>query len=128
MWHDGCRGVAQRLADEYGLTAPWGVDTAADLLSTVMFPETLERLTVDRQIRRSPGAPDVNLVGTRAASRIVPFLRALPAWRDVLRRIADRMSAPLHPSERPTCAREPNPIWEGPLPTSRSDGSATPRS
>jgi AcrR family transcriptional regulator len=48
QWLDGCRGVAQRLADEGRLADPWTVDTAADLLWTCMFPEALERLTVGR--------------------------------------------------------------------------------
>jgi AcrR family transcriptional regulator len=47
-WHDGCRSIAQRLADEARLADPWTVDTAADLIWSHMFPETLERLTVDR--------------------------------------------------------------------------------
>jgi AcrR family transcriptional regulator len=48
IWHDGCRAVAQRLADEGHLAAPWTVDTAADLMWTFMFPDPLGRLTVDR--------------------------------------------------------------------------------
>jgi AcrR family transcriptional regulator len=47
-WHDGCRRIARGLADEQRLAEPWTVDTAADLLWTFMFPETLERLTVGR--------------------------------------------------------------------------------
>jgi AcrR family transcriptional regulator len=48
-WRAGCRSVVQRLADEGLLAPPWTVDTAADLLWTFMFPEVLERLTVDRR-------------------------------------------------------------------------------
>jgi AcrR family transcriptional regulator len=47
-WHAGCRELAQRLDDEHRLATPWTVTTAADLLWTFMFPDTLERLTVDR--------------------------------------------------------------------------------
>jgi AcrR family transcriptional regulator len=47
-WHEACRRIAQRLADERLLAEPWTVETAADLLWSLMFPETLERLTVDR--------------------------------------------------------------------------------
>lgn len=49
IWHDACRRIAQRLADEGRLAEPWTVRTAADLLWTFMFPEVLERLTVDRR-------------------------------------------------------------------------------
>jgi AcrR family transcriptional regulator len=48
LWHDGARSLAQRLADEGQLAEPWTVDTAADLLWSLMFPETLGRLTGDR--------------------------------------------------------------------------------
>jgi AcrR family transcriptional regulator len=48
LWLETCRGISQRLADEGRLAAPWTVDTAADLLWSCMFPETLERLTVAR--------------------------------------------------------------------------------
>jgi AcrR family transcriptional regulator len=48
MWLEACRGITQRLADEERLAVPWTVDTAADLLWSCMFPETLERLTVRR--------------------------------------------------------------------------------
>jgi AcrR family transcriptional regulator len=50
-WHAACRELAQRLDDEHRLAAPWTVATAADLLWTFMFPETLERLTIDRSWR-----------------------------------------------------------------------------
>lgn len=46
VWHEACRDIAQRLADERRLAAPWTVETAADLLWSFMFPETLERLTI----------------------------------------------------------------------------------
>jgi len=36
------------LAAEGRLAKPWTVDTGTDLLWSFMFPETLERLTVDR--------------------------------------------------------------------------------
>jgi AcrR family transcriptional regulator len=49
LWHDGARSLAQRLADEGQLAEPWTVDTAADLLWSLMFPETLGRLTIDRR-------------------------------------------------------------------------------
>jgi hypothetical protein len=48
VWREGCRRLAQRLADEQRLAEPWTVDTAADVIWGFMFPETLERLTVDR--------------------------------------------------------------------------------
>jgi AcrR family transcriptional regulator len=47
-WHEGCRNIVQRLADEGHLAPPFTVATGADLLWTFMFPETLERLIVDR--------------------------------------------------------------------------------
>jgi AcrR family transcriptional regulator len=47
-WLEGCRGIVQRLAEEGVLAEPWTVDTAADLLWSFMFPEALERLTVER--------------------------------------------------------------------------------
>jgi AcrR family transcriptional regulator len=47
-WLDGCRKLAQGLADEGRLAEPWTPETAADLLWTFMFPETLERLMIDR--------------------------------------------------------------------------------
>jgi AcrR family transcriptional regulator len=47
-WLDGCRQLAQDLADEGRLAEPWTPDTAADLLWSFMFPETLERLTITR--------------------------------------------------------------------------------
>jgi hypothetical protein len=47
-WHAACRELAQRLEHEHRLAEPWTVATAADLLWTFMFPDTLERLTVDR--------------------------------------------------------------------------------
>jgi AcrR family transcriptional regulator len=48
LWHEGCRSITQRLADEGRLADPWTVDTAADLIWSFMFPETLQRLTVSR--------------------------------------------------------------------------------
>jgi AcrR family transcriptional regulator len=48
QWHEACVGITRRLADEGRLAEPWTVDTAADLLWTFMFPETLERLTLGR--------------------------------------------------------------------------------
>lgn len=48
LWLDGCRELAQALADEGRLAEPWTVDTGADLLWSYMFPETLGRLTEDR--------------------------------------------------------------------------------
>jgi AcrR family transcriptional regulator len=48
LWHEGCRSIARRLSDEGRLAEPWTVDTAADLIWTFMFPETLQRLTVGR--------------------------------------------------------------------------------
>jgi AcrR family transcriptional regulator len=47
-WHGACRGITGRLADEGRLAEPWTADTAADLLWSFMFPDTLERLTVGR--------------------------------------------------------------------------------
>lgn len=49
VWHEGCRRIAQGLADEERLAHPWTVDTAADLLWSFMFPDVIERLIVDRQ-------------------------------------------------------------------------------
>jgi AcrR family transcriptional regulator len=48
VWLAGCRQLTQGLADEGRLAPPWTPDTAAELLWTFMFPETLERLTVTR--------------------------------------------------------------------------------
>lgn len=48
MWRDGCGYVVKRLATEGRLAEPWTVATATDLLWTFMFPETLQRLTTDR--------------------------------------------------------------------------------
>lgn len=48
VWHEGCRSIVKRLADEGRLAEPWTVDAAADLIWTFMFPETLQRLTVSR--------------------------------------------------------------------------------
>jgi AcrR family transcriptional regulator len=49
IWLDGCRLISQRLEDEGRLAQPWTVETAADLMWHLMFPEILERLTEDRQ-------------------------------------------------------------------------------
>lgn len=48
-WHEGCRRIAQGLADEGLLAEPWTVDTAADFLWSFMFPDVIERLVVDRK-------------------------------------------------------------------------------
>jgi AcrR family transcriptional regulator len=48
LWHEGCRRIAQRLADEGRLAEPWTVGEAADLLWNLMFPDGLERLTIER--------------------------------------------------------------------------------
>lgn len=48
IWHSGCLKLAQRIQDEGRLAEPWTVQTAADLLWSVMFPETMKRLTGDR--------------------------------------------------------------------------------
>jgi AcrR family transcriptional regulator len=48
VWLDACRDITRRLADERLLAEPWTVDSAADLLWSWMFPETLHRLTVYR--------------------------------------------------------------------------------
>lgn len=48
LWHQACRSITQRLADEGRLAEPWTVDTAADLIWSFMFPETLQRLTAGR--------------------------------------------------------------------------------
>lgn len=47
-WHEACLEITRRLADEDRLAEPWTPETAADLLWSHMFPETLERLTRDR--------------------------------------------------------------------------------
>lgn len=48
VWHDGARSIVERLDEEGLLAAPWTVKTAADLLWSFMFPETLDRLTISR--------------------------------------------------------------------------------
>lgn len=48
VWRGGCLRIAQRLADEGRLAAPWTVDEAADLLWNQMYPDVLERLVVER--------------------------------------------------------------------------------
>jgi len=48
LWLEGARSLAQRLDDERLLASPWTVQTAADLLWSFMFPETLDRLTIGR--------------------------------------------------------------------------------
>ncbi len=47
-WLEGARAIARRLDDEGVLAEPWTADTAADLLWSFMFPETLGRLTEGR--------------------------------------------------------------------------------
>lgn len=47
-WLEACRRLVGRLEDEGRLAEPWTVETAADLLWSLMFPEALERLTVGR--------------------------------------------------------------------------------
>lgn len=49
VWLAACRSITQRLADEGRLAPPWTVDTAADVMWNFMFPEGLQRLTVDRR-------------------------------------------------------------------------------
>ncbi|NDL61133.1 TetR/AcrR family transcriptional regulator [Phytoactinopolyspora mesophila] len=48
IWHEACRSIVQRLADERRLADPWTIATATDLLWSFMFPETLQRLTNSR--------------------------------------------------------------------------------
>jgi len=48
LWRGACVRIARRLADEGRLAEPWTVDEAADLLWIQMFPDVLERLTVER--------------------------------------------------------------------------------
>ena len=48
LWRGACVRIARRLADEGRLADPWTVDEAADLLWIQMFPDVLERLTVER--------------------------------------------------------------------------------
>jgi AcrR family transcriptional regulator len=43
-----CRQLAQRLADEQRLAAPWTVDTATDMLWALTATEPLDRLLSDR--------------------------------------------------------------------------------
>ena len=43
-----CRRLAQRLADEGRLAAPWTVQTAADMLFALTSSDVVEGLTVDR--------------------------------------------------------------------------------
>lgn len=48
MWHEACHALAGRLLREGVLADPWTTETAADLLWSFMFPETLTRLTEQR--------------------------------------------------------------------------------
>lgn len=47
-WHRGCRRIAERLAAEDRLAAPWTVETAADLLWALMSVDLLEDLVEER--------------------------------------------------------------------------------
>jgi AcrR family transcriptional regulator len=47
-WFSGCRELAERIAAEGRLAAPWTVETAAELLWGMMSPELLERLSAGR--------------------------------------------------------------------------------
>jgi AcrR family transcriptional regulator len=48
VWHDACLEVARGLAEEGRLAEPWTTRTAADLMWSLMFPETLDRLMSSR--------------------------------------------------------------------------------
>ncbi|MCD9625183.1 TetR/AcrR family transcriptional regulator [Rhabdothermincola salaria] len=48
VWHEGCRELVGRLAREDRLAEPWTIETGADLVWSFMFPETLQRLTAQR--------------------------------------------------------------------------------
>ena len=52
-WHRGSRRIAEWLAAEDHLAPPWTVDSAADMLWSLMAPELLERLLRDRRWSRS---------------------------------------------------------------------------
>lgn len=47
-WREACATIVRRLAEEGRLAEPWTIDEAADFLWNQMFPEGLERLTVQR--------------------------------------------------------------------------------
>lgn len=46
-WHDACRRLAARLAEEERLAEPWTEETAADMLWALMSTDLLEDLTED---------------------------------------------------------------------------------
>ena len=48
VWRSGCVAIAQRLADEAKLAAPWTVETAGDMLLALMRDEVVETLVVER--------------------------------------------------------------------------------
>jgi hypothetical protein len=47
-WHGGCVALAQALADEGLLAAPWTVETAADMLLALLRDDVIETLVVER--------------------------------------------------------------------------------
>lgn len=47
-WHQACRALAARLAEEGRLADPWTEETAADMLWALMSVDLLEDLTEDR--------------------------------------------------------------------------------
>jgi AcrR family transcriptional regulator len=52
QWRRSCRRLADRLAAEQRLAAPWTVPTATDMLWALMSFDVLEALTVDRRWSR----------------------------------------------------------------------------
>ena len=52
QWRRSCRRLAERLAEEQRLAAPWTVATAADMLWALMSFDVLEALVVDRRWSR----------------------------------------------------------------------------
>lgn len=64
-WSMGARRLAQWLADEHRLAAPWTVDTAADMIWALMSFDFLERLTVDKGWSRDAFAEHYSLLVRR---------------------------------------------------------------
>ena len=52
LWRKSCRRLAERLAAEARLAAPWTVETASDMLWALMSFDVLEALVVDRRWSR----------------------------------------------------------------------------
>jgi AcrR family transcriptional regulator len=52
QWRKSCRRLAERLAADGRLAAPWTVETAADMLLALMSFDVLDTLVVDRRWSR----------------------------------------------------------------------------